>query len=215
MNNLKIFLKKSIHEYNKEEYLSLLRVLTYPRYSKKELSKRLTELQELGIKAIEFSGPAQLNNLRVLGKGTMGIVILGYWGETKVAIKVLRTDVKTTMKREARYLKIANSVSVGPKLIGYSRNFLIREFIDGDLLKEVIVKESPKKLLKIILAVLHQAFKLDTIGLSHKELARPDRHIIIRSTDLKPFIIDFGAASVISKKKNLTQLIQYLSLIHI
>ena len=209
MNSLKILLKENICEYNKEEYSSLLKVLTYPKDDEKELISRLTELRSLGVGAIELTGPTKLNNLRVLGKGTMGVIVLGYWKELRVVIKVLRTDVNATMEKEARCLEIANSVGVGPRLVSYSRNFLVREFIDGETLEDVVVSEEPRTLLKIALQALHQAFKLDLIGLSHKELARPGKHIIVRRVDFKPFIIDFGAASTSSKKRNLTQLIQY------
>jgi len=209
MNLTRIILKDNTREYNKDEYLSLLKILTYPRIDEEELSRRLSELRKLEVEAIELSGPTRLNDLKVLGKGTMGIIVLGYWRGLRVAIKVLRTDVSATMEREACYLKLANSVGVGPKLMRYSKNFLIREFIDGDTLGDIVLREKPRALLRIALTTLYQAFKLDMVGLSHKELARPDKHIIIRRTDFKPFIVDFGAASVTSSKKNLTQLIQY------
>lgn len=214
MRPLRIFLRDNIHEYSKEEYLSLLKVLTYPKNDKKELINRLIELHNLGVKIIELTGPTKLDNIRVLGKGTRGVVVLGYWKGLRVVIKVLRTDVSITMEKEAQCLKIANSIGVGPKLISYSRNFLIEEFIDGENLEEITTREEPKTLLKIALQTIHQAFKLDIIGLAHKELARPGKHIIIRRTDLKPFIIDFGAASISSKKRNLTQLIQYFFIKH-
>jgi putative serine/threonine protein kinase len=40
------------------------------------------------------------------------------------------------MQHEAEMLKKANSVGVGPKLLGVSKNFLLMQFIDGKLLPE-------------------------------------------------------------------------------
>jgi putative serine/threonine protein kinase len=69
------------------------------------------------------------------------------------------------MKHEAMMLEKANSINVGPKLLGYSDNFLLMELIDGQLMEEWMdlhrserEKDVVKKVLKDI---LDQCFRLD------------------------------------------------------
>jgi len=173
------------------------------------VERRAAELMALGVEAIELDGGVELNGVRVLGKGTVGVVVLGHSGGSRVAIKVLRTDVSGSLEREARMLRLANSVGVGPKLLGHARDVIVREFIDGEPLVEFAAHASEAELLKVATELLRQAYALDSIGLSHKELARPKRHVIVRAGDLKPFIVDFSSATLSSRKRNLTQVAQY------
>ena len=51
-------------------------ILGYPKATKTELVKRYTELKKLGITDISFQGETILNNIHVLGKGYVGVVVL-------------------------------------------------------------------------------------------------------------------------------------------
>jgi putative serine/threonine protein kinase len=194
---------------SEEPYLS---ILCYPRPSKAEFKKRLKELQKLGVKTLEFSGEKEVFNIPVLGKGYLGVVTIAYRNMEKMALKIRRVDaVRSRMQCEAKMLKKANSVSVGPKLLGVSENFLLMQFIDGDLLPRWLESARGEKaqIRKVLREVLEQCWRLDTVGLDHGELNRAPKHIIINKKD-NPVIVDFETASLIRKSSNVTSICQFL-----
>ncbi|MGC9346445.1 MAG: RIO1 family regulatory kinase/ATPase [Candidatus Bathyarchaeales archaeon] len=186
-------------------------IICYPRPSKAEIKKRLKELQKLGVKAIEFSGEKEAFNIPVLGKGYVGIVTIAYRNGEKMALKIRRVDAdRSRMQHEAEMLKKANSVRVGPKLLGVSKNFLLMQFIDGDLLPKWLEKRREKaQVRKVIREVLEQCWRLDKAGLDHGELSHAPKHIIINKRG-KPCIVDFETASIIRKPSNVTSICQFL-----
>lgn len=198
----------NLEELSEEPYLS---ILCYPRSSKTELEKRLTELQKLRVKALEFSGEKQAFNIPVLGKGCVGIVVIAYIDGEKVALKVRRVDAdRSRMQWEAEMLKKANSVRVGPRLLGVSKNFLLMQLIDGILLPKWLEKRKGKaQLRKVLRDVLEQCWRLDEAGLDHGELSHAPKHIILDQKD-EPFIVDFETASINRKPSNVTSICQFL-----
>ena len=134
-----------------------------------------------------------------------------YRNMEKMALKIRRVDAaRSRMQREAKMLKKANSVSVGPKLLGVSKNFLLMQFIDGDLLPKWLEKCREKaQVRKVLREVLEQCWRLDKVGLDHGELSRAPKHIIINKKGI-PFIVDFETASLIRKSSNVTSICQFL-----
>jgi len=198
----------NLEKLSEEPYAS---VICYPRPSKAELKVRLKELQELRVKALEFSGEKQAFNLPVLGKGCVGVVIIAYIDGEKAAFKVRRVDAdRSGMQREAEMLEKANSVGVGPRLLGVSKNFLLMQFIDGDLLPKWLEKRKGKaEVRKVLREILEQCWRLDEAGLDHGELSHAPKHIILDQKD-EPFIVDFETASVNRKPSNVTSICQFL-----
>ena len=190
---------------------SYAQVLCYPKVEKKELKTRLKELKTLGITALEFRGPKQVSNLSVLGKGCVGIVLLAYVDRKKAALKVRRLDAdRLMMRHEAEMLEKANSVRVGPKLLGYTGNMILMQFVDGFLLPEWLGKHVGKvRVRKVLRKVLEQCWLLDNVGLDHGELSHAPKHIIVNRAD-RPFIVDFETASVNRAPANVTSLCQFL-----
>lgn len=187
-------------------------VICYPRPSKMELQKRLKELEKLSISAIEFCGEKQVLNLHVLGKGCVGLVVKAYKANGQaVALKVRRVDAdRSMMWQEAEMLKVANSVGVGPKLLGVSKNFLVMQFVEGYLLPQWLEKCRSKTRLKTVLReILEQCWRLDKAGLDHGELSHASKHIILNCQD-KPFIVDFETASLKRRLSNVTSIAQFL-----
>jgi len=205
---LKTALMVNTEKLSEEPYAS---IMCYPRPSKAELKKRLRELQKLGIEALEFSGAKKAFNVSVLGKGCVGIVTIAYRNGEKVALKIRRVDAdRARMRREAEMLRKANSVHVGPRLLGVSKNFLLMQFIDGDLLPEWLDKRRRKALVrKVLREILEQCWRLDVAGLDHGELSRAPKHIIIDKSDVS-FIVDFETASINRKPSNVTSICQFL-----
>jgi putative serine/threonine protein kinase len=186
-------------------------ILSYPKPEKVELRKRLKELQTLGVKALEFRGDKRVSNVNVLGKGCVGIVLIAHVDRKKAALKVRRLDAdRSMMRHEAEMLEKANSVKVGPKLLGYTGNLLLMQFVDGFLLPEWLRKHIEKiRVKKVLREVLEQCCLLDSIGLDHGELSHAPKHIIIDRKD-RPFIVDFETASVNRATANVTSICQFL-----
>jgi putative serine/threonine protein kinase len=205
---LKDAVKLALDKLSGEPYAS---IICYPKSSKAELKKRTKELQKLNIDTIEFSGEKQAFNTFVLGKGCVGIVTIAYRNKEKIALKIRRIDAdRSKMQQEAKMLKKANSVDVGPRLLDVSRNFLLMQFIDGDLLPKWLENRKEKALIrKVLREILGQCWRLDKTGLDHGELSHAPKHIIVSKRD-EPFIVDFETASVNRKPSNVTSICQYL-----
>jgi putative serine/threonine protein kinase len=192
----------------KESYAS---VLCYPKASETEVQKRLVELREHGVKAVEFMGEASAFNVPVLGKGFVGIVVVAHANGQRVALKIRRVDAdRDGLQHEAQMLAKANAVQVGPKLIGVSRNFLLMQLIDGAVLPEWLDANKEQEHVRSVLEdVLEQCWRLDSAGLDHGELSKAPKHIIV-DKQRKPWIVDFESASVNRKPANVTSVCQFL-----
>lgn len=186
-------------------------ILCYPRLSYDELDKRVRELTELGVSALEFVGEKKVLDMPVLGKGCVGLVVVAHFSSQRVALKIRRVDAdRDMMLHEAQMLRVANSVDVGPKLIGASENFLLMQLIEGNLLPKWLNGAVEKELLvKVLLDLLEQCWRLDMIRLDHGELSHAPKHVIVDHCN-KPFIVDFETASLNRKPSNVTSLAQFL-----
>jgi putative serine/threonine protein kinase len=188
-------------------------IICYPRSEKDELKRRLDELQKLGVEAVEFHGQKRAFNLPVLGKGYVGIVVIAYVTGKKVALKIRRVDAdRSSMQHEAEMLKTANSLSVGPRFLDARKNFLLMQFIKGDVFPEWLKKEQARtEKQKVLREILEQCWRLDKGGLDHGELSHAPKHIIIAKKG-KPFIVDFETASVTRRPSNVTSVCQFFFL---
>jgi putative serine/threonine protein kinase len=186
-------------------------VLCYPKVSEAELQSRLEELREHGVTAVKFAGEASAFNVPVLGKGFVGIVVIAHLDGQRAALKIRRVDAdRLGLQHEAQMLSKANSVQVGPKLISVSRNFLLMQLIDGDLLPNWLDAHKEKEQVRGVLnEVLEQCWRLDSIGLDHGELSKAPKHLIVDKQQ-KPWIVDFETASVDRKPANVTSVCQFL-----
>jgi len=186
-------------------------ILSYPRPQKAELRKRLKELQMLGVTALEFSGDKHVFDVSVLGKGCVGIVLIAYVDKVKAALKVRRLDAgRTEMRHEAEMLEKANCVNVGPRLLGYTDNMLLMQFVDGSLLPQWLQAHSGKlRTRRVLHEILMQCWLLDGISLDHGELSHGPKHVIVDRAD-RPFIVDFETASIHRTPANLTSICHYL-----
>ena len=71
-----------------------------------------------------------------------------------MAVKIRRNDSpRKNLKREAELLKIINEHKIGPKLVAFSKNFLVMEYLDGEKISDWVVdlkKKGGSSRLKII-----------------------------------------------------------------
>ena len=167
------------------------------------------ELEDLGVESISFQGKLEINTINILGKGYVGIVVLGKIGRKKVAVKIRRNDSpRKNLKKEAELLKIINKHKIGPKLIASSKNFLVMEYLDGEKIGDWVnglKKSNSSRLKTIIKKVLEDCYSLDRMGLDHGELSNLTKHVIIGK---KTTIIDFESSSMDRKVSNVTSATQ-------
>ena len=191
-----------------EPYIS---IFCYPRPSRTEAAKRLKALEKLSVTAVSFEGEKRVFDMRVLGKGYVGIVVAAYVNDEKIALKIRRVDAdRASMEREAALLEKANSVGVGPRMLYVSKDFVLMKFVDGSLLPEWLEKKRSKTIVKTVLReVLEQCLRLDSVGLDHGELSNAPKHVIVDKEN-KPVIVDFETASLSRRPSNVTALCQFL-----
>jgi putative serine/threonine protein kinase len=187
------------------------KVLTYPSSDGAELEARLEELATVGVSAIRFVGPSMVDGLEILGKGCVGLVTEAILEGNLVALKVRRADAdRPSMSEEARLLRVANSVNVGPRLITATKNFLVMELFDGlPLFKWATVPGRRARSVKEVLSsLLNDCFRLDAIGLDHGELSHAPKNVLVGAAE-QVCIVDFESASMVRRVANVTSLVQY------
>jgi len=187
-------------------------IWVYPKGTRAQIKSRIKELKALGVESISFQGKLQVGTISILGKGYVGIVVLGKIGRKKVAVKIRRNDSpRKNLKREAELLKITNQSNVGPKLVGFSKNFLVMEYLEGEKIGDWVAslkkRGSSSQLKTIIKKILEDCYKLDRIGLDHGELSHIVKHVIVGN---KTTIIDFESSSMNRRVSNVTSATQAL-----
>jgi len=187
-------------------------IWVYPKGTKAQIKSRVKELKALGVESISFQGELQIGKISILGKGYVGVVVLGKIGRKKVAVKIRRNDSpRKNLKKEAELLGMTNQYNVGPKLVGFSKNFLVMEYLEGkkigDWVTSLKKKGSSSQLKVVIKKILEDCYSLDRIGLDHGELSSIPKHVIIGN---KTTIIDFESSSTERKVSNVTSATQAL-----
>ncbi len=185
-------------------------IWVYPKGTRAQIKSRIKELKALGVESISFQGELQVGTISILGKGYVGIVVLGKLGRKKIAVKIRRSDSpRKNLKKEAQLLQITNRYGVGPKLIDFSKNFLVMEYLEGEKIGKWIsdlkIKLRSSQIKTVIKKVLEDCYKLDMIGLDHGELSRMPKHVIVGK---KITIIDFESSSMERRVSNVTSATQ-------
>ncbi len=186
-------------------------IICYPKPSQQELQKRLNELRGLGVDTLEFTGTTAIGKTSILGKGYVGIVVVAYVGGERYALKMRRLDAdRVDLFHEAEMLQKANTEGVGPKFKAVTKNFLLSQLIDGDLLANWLEAHKEKlEFCRVLGNILEQCWRLDEAGLDHGELSKAPRHLLMDKSGA-PFIVDFETASIQRKASNVTAVCQYL-----
>ena len=58
-------------------------IWVYPKGTRAQIKSRIKELKVLGVESISFQGKLEIGNISILGKGYVGIVVLGKIGRKK------------------------------------------------------------------------------------------------------------------------------------
>jgi putative serine/threonine protein kinase len=173
-------------------------------------------MQELEITELDFQGPLKTDRLSLLGKGVVGIVVIGLRGNRRIAVKVRRVDARRpSLIHEAELLKTANSLGVGPECLGSTADVLAMELIEGLSLPVWLDSQNGRgrraRVRGVVKPLLEQCLRMDAYGLDHGELSRAHKNVIVSSDDI-PRILDFESASLMRRSSNFTSLAQYLFL---
>jgi putative serine/threonine protein kinase len=195
---------------SQEPYAS---VLCFPKVNETELQSRIEELRILNVSAIEFYGKTSVYGVRVpvLGKGFVGIVVVAHVNDERLALKIRRLDAdRLDLIHEAEMIRKANLANVAPKLVAVTKNFLLMQLIDGDLLPNWLkVNRVADVVLGVLREVLESCYRLDELGLDHGELSKAPKHVIV-DRKLKPWIVDFETASDERKPANVPAMCHFL-----
>jgi len=164
------------------------------------------------LKKNEFSNAIDLlgvKNVKYFAQGKRKVVYCGIYKKKKVAAKaVLQGKKSTSIDLEIVFLSKLNKHKIGPKLIYYSKDFLIEEFIDGIFIKEYVKSASKSQLIWLLKEVLRQCFVMDCLGINKDEMHHPIKHVIISGK--KVVMIDFERARYTQDPKNVSQFCQYI-----
>jgi putative serine/threonine protein kinase len=192
------------------------RLIAYPSGDPNEVESRIRQLHQLEITALDFQGHLKTDRLSVLGKGVVGIVVIGVKGNQRIAVKIRRVDARrASLIHEAGLLKSANSLSVGPECLGGTADVLAMEFVEGLSLPRWLGSLKGRgrrgRIRSVVKPLLEQCVRMDAYGLDHGELSRAHKNVIVSNTD-GATILDFESASFMRRPSNFTSLTQYLFL---
>jgi len=204
------------------EHVSLDMLLTHPRgylihfpkWDRQAAEAKIEELRTLEVEALVFDGPHRVETIPVLGKGNTSMVLKAIKADGVCAAKIRRSDAdRTSFDDEARFLKMANDIGIGPRLISWGKGVLLMELIEGPYLSDWI-RQLGTCDAGILRGVFHrlvdQTRRLDSARLDHGELVRLRRHTLMRG--FEPVIIDFESASSSRRVSNVTTIVQSLFL---
>ncbi len=189
--------------------------LCWPQYDEEEAEQRIEQLRSLGVEAVATGGPHVILGTPILGKGHAGVVVRAMFEGREVALKARRTDTgRKSMKSEAGFIAHANNWGVGPRLYGFSEDFIVMELLVGQYFGEWVRDniEDRGAVMGNVGVILDMAWRLDQSGLDHGELTRIRRHYIV--TEEGPRVIDFESASFERPPSNLTSTVQSLFMKH-
>jgi putative serine/threonine protein kinase len=190
-------------------------VICYPHGSQQEAGRRVASLREIGVEALEFRGRTEVGVLKVLGKGHVGLVVACFWRGRRAALKVRRTDAgRESLEIEGEVLREANKFGLGPILFAASPDFVVMEEVPGATLVDWLETSGglPDGAFKeVLVGICGQARLLDVAGIDHKELTDPRRHVMVQP-DGRARVLDFETAAIGERRRNVNDLLQYLTL---
>jgi putative serine/threonine protein kinase len=191
-------------------------LIAYPSGDPNEVESRIRQLHQLEITALDFQGRLKTDLLSVLGKGVVGIVIIGVKDNQRIAVKIRRVDARRpSLVHEAELLKSANSLNVGPECLGGTADVLAMELVEGLSLPlwlgSLKGRGRRARVRGVVKPLLEQCVRMDAYGLDHGELSRAHKNVIVSNTD-GATILDFESASLVRRPSNFTSLTQYLFL---
>ncbi len=185
------------------------RLLSYPDNNQTQQAQYLRQLHQLGVECLLATGPMQLDGLPLLGVGYCGLVLAGIWQGQAAAIKLRRSSCQQpNLNEEARIMRQANLLHVGPQLYCQQDDLLVMERLNGQPLGKWLQQlngENAPELCRLLQRLLWQGFYLDTAGIDHGALRCAAEHVFIDGERLT--LIDFSHSSTNRHPNNVTSLV--------
>lgn len=198
------------------ELAIVCRIICYPMYNSMCCTERLKELKELGIDMLySFGKTVFYKGVNIVGKGHAALIVLARHVDYGVlALKTRRTDSKRiSMEWEAYILNRVQTTGFAPKIYGYTTNFLLREFVDGCTLEELLTLYRGKKddIVNALKSLIYAALAMDLASVDLIEISRPLKQVLyLCCNPLKPFFIDFESGKISSNPLNVTKILGFI-----
>lgn len=198
------------------DYYDVCKVLCFPRYDDECCRARVEELKRLGVTHIYRFGDVVLQGgVHVIGKGHAAVIALAHHSEYGViALKIRRVDSKrVSIEYEGFLLKKALHTGFTPKIYVYTTNVLLREYVDGCTLEELLKthKNNRNLILRSLENLLRGALELDLAGIDLVEIYKPLKQVIYRCCEPdKPVFIDFESGRISIKPLNITKVVNFI-----
>ncbi len=192
-------------------------ILCYPAHEilRERCQERIRLLEAIGVEKIYYYGDSLVKNFRVIGKGYAAIVVLArhsVYGD--VALKVRRFDSKIdSLEKEGELLRKAEISGYTPKVYEYSRDFIIREYVSGSKLIDLLIESISRieSIRRVIKTLIYSSYMLDNLMIEIQEIYRPDKQVIVRDNDPDKIVyIDLESARLIEYSSNLTRVLSYI-----
>jgi len=150
-----------------------------------------------------------LKNFKFFSKGKRGYIFTAKLNKIRVVIKTNNPKSKAIgrMANEGKWLEILNKKGIGPKLLMYTDNFLMYEFIEGVFILDYLKNNRDVK--PIILELIRQCRVMDELKVNKEEMGHPPKHVIVKR-DRSVVLVDFERCHRTDKPQNVTQVFQYL-----
>ncbi len=146
-----------------------------------------------------------INNIKYLAEGKHSKVLEGQIKGKNVIIKYGKEQ---HILKEIIFNKKLNSEDFVPKYIKSSANYLVREKLNGLMIREWLNFSNKKDTLIVLNKILNICFRLDDLGINKFEMTNPYKHIFIdESLDVK--MIDYERCNYSVKPKNVNQVLNY------
>ena len=185
-------------------------IACYPDSHSPACLERLEDLRELGIREFYYWGSTLIGKFKIIGKGHAGVVVLCSDGRRIGVCKILRTDVrKDSLENEATMMRVLGVLGVSPRLYSFSGTVVFSEHVRGVELAQYLESTSRDSLLRVLARLVEATLILDKLGISHGELSRPARHVLVTRGD-NVRIVDFEYASVSRRTRNQSQIFSAL-----
>ena len=150
-----------------------------------------------------------LKNIEYLAKGKRGIIFKAKYNNKYISIKIKKKESEAlgNIENEIKFLKLLNKYNIGPKILFSGNLFLCYEFVKGDRILDYFKNSSKEEIKEILINVINQCLKLDSLSINKFEMHNPFKHILIGK---KITMIDFERCRYSENVKNVTQFLQFI-----
>jgi serine/threonine protein kinase len=154
---------------------------------------------------------SEVQTIKELGKGAFGVVWLSQWRGSKVALKVIRSDLLIEPEHFQKFqleADVMKNLRPHPGVLAFLGVILnplaiVTEYMEGGSLVDYLHSGKPIDEFKIVQGIVSGMMHLHSESVVHRDLAA--RNVLL-SKELEPKISDFGMSRlIVSDIKNSTK----------